>query len=167
VNHYLEAEAIDARCENWAECYRDRHRRQQVASLEGAYRSPQREHWLHGLAPPVERPDLDWRDAELINGAWQAIPTAYHQIILGAWYVRRWSPAKCERVACADMPERPRRGITDTEWQVVLDSAHAHLLEQLDLPAVTRRERLAERVRGVLDLIEWRRLEALPLDSRI
>jgi hypothetical protein len=155
------------RCENWAECYRLRGCRQsRVGSIEGGYRSPQSEHWHHGAAPPVARPDLDWRDAEVVNGAWQAIPDGYHQIIIGAWHVRAWSPGKCERIARlrgrGDNARLPPP--SDAAWQRTLQVAHGLLLEQLEIPAVVRRARLSERVREALGLEVWQR--AQPAEPR-
>lgn len=149
------------RCENWAECYRMRMQRHSALSFEGHYRSPQAEHWAMGAAPPRDRPAMDVLDAQEINGAWQAIPDGYHQVILGAHYVRRWSPDKALRTAREFAGYEPRRvRVTDAEFTAALGMAHALLTAQLALPAVFRRVRLAERVRRTLDLEAWQAQDA-------
>lgn len=150
------AMTIIDRCENWAACYRIRMRWSQATSFEGNYRSEQREHWEYGSAPPTSRPMLDVVDAQEVNSAWQAIPDGFHQFLLGAHYVRRWSPEKGVREAREFAGHKHARvQVTDMEYGANLAMAHALLTEQLSLPAVFRRTRLVERVRIALNLEVW------------
>lgn len=153
------------RCENWSEVYRDRMRAQQAKSFEGRYRSGQSEHWLYGQAPPTTPPDRDYNDAQTINDAWKSIPDAFHQAILGGWYVRRWSPRKIVTVAREVSGEAHQR--REVDFDPYLAMGHALLQEQLDLPAVFRRERLADRVRKALDLEVWRRADTTNCDPLV
>jgi hypothetical protein len=144
------------RCENWAECYRIRMRYNQAASLEGSWRPPQGEHWLFGSAPPTARPAVNVLDGQEVNAAWQAIPDGFHQFLLAAHYVRKWSPDKCIREAREfDARGHVRKPVSDAEYAANLGMAHCLLSEQLSLPAVFRRARLADRVRKALDLDVW------------
>lgn len=146
---------IEDRCENWANCYRMRNRYRNTRSLEGHYRTPRGEHWLTGSAPRSAIP-ADAHDAIEINSAWQAIPDAFHQFLLGAHYIKLWSPDRCVREArqFADRPHA-RTEIQDREYDAYIGMAHTLLLAQLEVPAVFRRVRLVERVRIALDLDVW------------
>ena len=144
---------LDDRLENWARCYRVRKRFSQAESFEGNYRSRQSEHWEYGKAPPVTPPDLDVVDGEIIDLAWQSMPDAFHQCLLGAWYVRRWSPRKCLQTARDLVGYEHRR--TDDDIEPYLAMARLLLAEQLDIPAVIRRTRLVRRTREALGLETW------------
>jgi len=153
---WLSDRPISERCENWAEVYRSRIRYNQATSIEGNWRPPQGEHWLFGSAPPQSRPAVDALDAIEVNAAWQAVPDGFHQFLLGAHYVKRWSPDKSIREAreFAGFDHR-RVNVMDMEYQANLGMAHALLSEQLSMPAVLRRVRLADRVHRALDLDVW------------
>jgi hypothetical protein len=161
------AMTLDDRCENWAECYRDRMRRGRAMSFEGRSQSTRGNEvewstkcqisgkWL-GFGSTNKTIARDWTDAEEINGAWQSIPDGYHQFLLAAWHVRKWSPGKCVREAREfDGRDHDRGGLSDSEFTANIGMAHALLAEQLQLPAVFRRVRLAGRVRIALDLDVW------------
>src|SRR6478735_1009412 len=124
-----ETEAIVLRMENWGACYRLRHRGAQSLSFEGRYRSGQSEHWEYGQAPPSVRADLDPHDADTINRAWQAIGDAFHQTILGAWYVKQWSEPKCIRVAKEQAGYQVSRRSTDITPHLAM--GHCLIREQL------------------------------------
>lgn len=148
--------SIVNRCENWADAYRMRMRYAQANSFEGRYRSGQGQHWFYGSAPPQTPLAVDVRDAAEVNGAWQAIPDGYHQFLLGAHYVRKWSPDKCVREAREFAGyQHIREPVSDAQFAANIGMAHNLLLVQLSLPAVFRRERLEERVRLALDLDVW------------
>lgn len=158
---------MTSRCENWAECYRMRTRNSRSMSFEGRSRStrgnevewstrcPISGRWL-GFGSTINYVVRDWMDAEEINGAWQAIPDGFHQFLLAAHYVRKWSPDKCIREARDfDGRDHTRRPVSDLEYAANLGMAHCLLSEQLSLPAVFRLARLADRVRTALDLDVW------------
>lgn len=138
------------RLENWGDAQRWRRRQGQAASFEGAYRSPQGPHWLYGSAPPRTPPAIDARDAAIVNNAWAAMGDAYHQTILGGWYVKRYSEGHCVRLAreAAGDEKTRKRG----DFEASLAMAHALIAAQLDLPAVIRRERITLRVQAVLGM---------------
>ena len=158
--------SLSDRCENWADCYRMRMRYNRATSFEGSYRSPQGEHWLFGAAPPTTSRFVDAFDAVEINSAWQSIGDAFHQFLLAAHYVRRWSPGKCVREA-REFGGRvtARLTVSEAEFEANLGMAHALLAEQLLLPAVCRRERLTERIRVALDLDHWLAADAIAGDA--
>jgi hypothetical protein len=143
---------IVSRCENWGRsCRAGAELGSGTAdSFEGRYTSPQRGHWepppLGALSAAFDR-----SDSLEVDAAWQSLGDVFHQVVLGAWYVRKWSPAKCDGVArkSADYPKR-RVDLTDAEWLRILRVGHGLLWEQLGIPAVIRRDRLIARVRQAL-----------------
>lgn len=155
--------SLDDRCINWGRCYVDRMRRSKPLPVYGHYRGRWAHSWDYdavvGVAPDV-RPSLDHLDAWAINCAWQSIPDAYHQAILGGHYVRRWAPVKCAQIArkIAGMNERER--INDAEFERTVSMSLGLLERELYIPAVVRRARLSLRVRDALELDEWKVLDS-------
>ena len=147
-----ERETIVRRLENWGACYRVRKKlpgASKIGSLEGNWRSPQE--WEY--VPLVARPGLDVNDAEVINNAWMALPDSFHQALLGAWYVQRWSAFESLKAARRAAGMRAwRRGV---DIDPCLAMAHVLLRDQLGIPAVVRRARLVARTRQALNIPAW------------
>lgn len=110
------------------------------ASAEKGYRSGFRE---HGENKAI---GLDVHDAKVIESAVTILPL-YQHTMLKAWYVKQRDPDTCLRLAAkAGERKKLRFSAFDSE----LEMAHALLTEALALPAVIRKERARDYVRGVL-----------------
>lgn len=151
---------IEDRLTNWGDCWRNRLRLDddQAASIEGVYRSPQRNHWdtdpTVGHAPVVLR-ELDQADADEVEGAVCAIDL-FHHALLKARYIRRMEPIGALKSA------RGRAGWMTHSYQDKTEAEHelyarmllarALVQDQLRLPAVVRKSRASDIVRAALGL---------------
>lgn len=86
---------IDDRLANWGRVMRVRPYRRRTPSLEGNYRSPQRNHW----EAPVQTIPLwhDVHDAYLIEHAWQTL-SARHRLVLKGHYCTNLAPEAIRRI---------------------------------------------------------------------
>lgn len=116
--------------------YRKRHGT--ASSLEGNFRSPQR--WD---APPlVTEPNLDMHDAEVVENAVCALPITYHAVLRFTyvdWLLPVGIARYTHRLTGVEMhPYRDLPGI--------MDRAISALAEQLELPAVVRKQRATNKI---------------------
>jgi hypothetical protein len=159
---------LDDRLTNWGACYRARRRpplgTHQARSVEGGYRNRWRGSWdcdpIVGTAPtaPIA---IDWTDARIIDGAWQAMPSPFEAYLLAAVYVKQWSDGKAiaeARIFAGQIPRRHDRNIAP-----YLTMAKLLLAGQLAIPAVVRRPRVVARIRAALDLPQT--IPAITLDA--
>jgi hypothetical protein len=119
--------------------------RLRILSAEGAYRSPQRNHWeepVHGIRQPIDVPDA-WE----IERAVVLIPLHQH-VCLRASYVDRLGNEACRRLVAKALQERWQR----VDLQAVIGAAHASLEDELGRPAATRADRMREYVSRVFGL---------------
>lgn len=121
-----------------------------ILSMEGGYRSPQRNHWeapVSGRLGPIDVPD-----AWVIEAAVCCLPMFHHSLLAGR-YVYELTPGKCVRMA-ARAAGHPWRG---REFEDAMANAKALLAAELELPAVRRMDRARDFVRKLFHLTVLRR----------
>lgn len=148
-----ESAVLEGRLENWGGTWRSRYAvvfDPDAKGFAGAVESHQAD-WYRSPQPwdaPLSsaRGDLDLNDALVIEHAVCALD-GFHHALLKCWYVRRWHPAKCLRVA-ARTAAQIRTGVG--AFDAALGMSKALLADELTRPAVLRRQRVVDRVRKAL-----------------
>jgi hypothetical protein len=141
-----QARPIVLRCRNWGQQYRLARLRGQANSLEGSFRPDATAGYESQGAPRAVSPDV--ADAQAIEDAVCIMASLYHNLLLRCWYVRLWSPGKCQTESARGVAmARPRL----TGFDADLEMAHALLIAALNVPAVIRKPRAAAIVKELLD----------------
>lgn len=91
--------------------------------------------------------DIEVADAEAIESAVCAMELYYH-ILLKSWYVRRRNEDACLGAARKMSGQRRRR----EDFRLILGTAKALLVQELERPAVVRKARASAMVRKLLGL---------------
>lgn len=138
---------LHARLANWAAAQRWHARYAQAHSLEGSYRSPQP--WDAPAPLPPDSP-VDHSDAREIELAVCSLDLFDH-LVLKAHWIMRWPPPRVLRAARqAGGLRRFADGSADHALALALECAETALIGALGVPAVTRRLRVARRIREAL-----------------
>lgn len=87
---------LEDRLTNWGRALRSHRSYGRAMSFEGAYRSPQRNHWTMPVIPIQGRPDL--KDAMTVERAWGSLPPL-PKLLLRGHYCLLWPPQRCCKAA--------------------------------------------------------------------
>jgi hypothetical protein len=140
---------LEQRLENWGDVLRWRKHRQGL-TMKTKWRGSR---FGSEQGAPSAPPAMDAADARVINHAWQAMGDVFHQTLLAAWYVNRWSDQHVLRVSWEAAGENARqKGRRSYDFEASLAMARALLVGELDRPAVTRRTRIALRICNALGI---------------
>lgn len=136
--------ALDDRLTNWGRAMCPGQATRTCGSIEGQYRSPQRNHWE--LVPNAPRPWVDQQDAAIVETAWGSL-ILLQRIMLRGHYCDKWIPPRICRIAA----RLTRQPVKASDFDSYLTDAQCGIALALRRAPEVNRDILRFRTKIMLD----------------